>query len=272
MTYPWVGDAVDGGGLVIEVGAVARRNSPLLNVNQLVVRCSASFKTGHNVSPGRRRADVGMDAHEIDAWAGQGLGKHVVAVALVSTNAAGCDLDVGVGDVLLEVCGSAAEPVGGIIVGAVRGELEGLILEIKSENGVGPVTPCESAAGGLVSQDGLDTSIVLGLSLGVAVERSPVGVAVDVAAVARDTSVVDVVAVMRRYDGLHPLGGQLSKDLVDCCQRVPVVGSDGCLKLGNAGDHVAAFDTAGSKTVDPNADNLGSIASKSVDIVGLIRG
>lgn len=170
--------------MVVEVGAIARRNSPLLNVNQLVVRCSASFKTGHNVSPGRRRADVGMDAHEVDARAGQSLGEHVVTVALVSTDATGCDLDVGVGDVLLEVCGSVAEPVGGVVVGAVRGELEGLVLEIESENGVGPVTPCETTARGLVSQDGLDASIVLSLSLGIAVERSPVGVAIDVTAVA----------------------------------------------------------------------------------------
>lgn len=111
-----------------------------------------------------------MDAHKVDARAGQGLGEHVIAVTLVSANAAGCNLDVGVGDVLFEVCCPVAEPIGGIVVGSVRGELEGLVLEIKGENGLGPVAPCEAAAWGLVSQDGLDTSIVLGLSLGVAVK------------------------------------------------------------------------------------------------------
>lgn len=257
--------------MVVEVGAVARRNSPLLNVDQLVVGCSTSFKAGHNVTPGRGRADVGMDAHEVDARAGQSLGEHVVAVALVSANAAGCNLDVGIGDVLLEVCSSVAQPVGGIVVGAVRGELEGLVLEIKGENGVGPVTPCETAARGLVSQDSFDTSIVLGLGLGVAVERSTIGVAVDIAAIARDTAIMDVVAVMGRDDGLHSLGSQLSENFVNCCQGVPVVGSYGRLKLGNAGDHVAAFDTTGTKPVDPNANDFGSIACKSVDVVGLVR-
>lgn len=271
VTYPWVGDVVNGGGLVVEIGGIASRNSPFLNVDQLVVGCSTGFKAGHDVTPGRRRADVGMDAHEVDARAGQSLGEHVVAVALVAANAAGCDLDVGVGDVLLEVCCSVAEPVGGIIVGAVRGELEGLVLDIKSENGRGPVTPCETAAWGLVSQDSLDTSIILGLGLGVAVERSPVGVAVNVTAIARDTAIMDVVAIVGRDDGLHPLGGQLSEDFVDCCQGVPVVGSYGRLKLGNAGDHVAAFDTAGAEPVDPNTNNFGSIAGKSVDVVCLVR-
>lgn len=83
---------------------------------------------------------------------------------------------------------------------------------------------------------------------------------------------MDVVAIMRRDDGLHTVGGQLSKDFVNCCQRIPVVGSNGCLKLRNAGNHVAAFDTTGTKPVDPNANNFGSIASKSVDVVCLIRG
>lgn len=95
---------------------------------------------------------------------------------------------------------------------------------------------------------------------------------VDVAAVARDTAIMDVVAVVGRDDGLHPLCGQLGENFVDCRQRVPVVGSDGCLKLGNAGDHVAAFDTAGAEPVDPNANNFGSIAGKSVDVVCLVRG
>lgn len=213
-----------------------------------------------------------MDAHEVDARAGQGLGEHVVAMALVSADAAGCDLDVGVGDVLFEVCCPVAEPVGGIVVGAVRGELEGLVLEIKGENGVGPVAPCEAAAGGLVSQDGLDTSIVLGLGIGVAVERGAVGVAVDVAAVSRDTAVVDVVAVVGGDDGFHPLCGQLGEDLVNCCEGVPVVGSYGSLKVGNAGNYIASLDAAGAELVDPDADNFGSIAGKSVDVVCLVRG
>lgn len=271
ITYPWVSDVVDGGRLIVKVGAVTSRDTPFLNVDQLVVGCSTSFKAGHDVTPGRRRADVGMDTHEVDARAGQSLGEHVVAVALVSSNAASSNLDVGVGNVLLEVCCSVAKPIGGIIVGAVRGELERLVLEIESENGLGPVAPCETAAGGLVSQDSFDTSIILGLSLGVAVERSPVGVAVDVAAIARDTAIMDVVAVVGRDDGLHPLCGQLGENFVNCCQGVPVVGSNSCLKLRNASDHVAAFDTTGTKPVDPDANNFGAIAGKSVDVVCLVR-
>lgn len=54
VTYPWVGYIINGGGLVVEVGAVTRSNAPFLNVHQLVVGCRTRFKAGHDVSPGRR--------------------------------------------------------------------------------------------------------------------------------------------------------------------------------------------------------------------------
>ncbi len=85
-------------------------------------------------------------------------------MAYVTTDTTRCNLDVGIGNIFLDVLGTTAKPPRGVIISAIIGKLEGLVFDIEGEDGVGPGSPGDAFARRSVCEYGLGSGIELGLS------------------------------------------------------------------------------------------------------------
>jgi hypothetical protein len=270
--------AVDGAGLSIEAILIISGDAPLLDHEELVVVLGSLQLVREEAGPEIGSANIAVDAQDVNGIASDDLVDEVVTVRLVAANATGGDLNRRVTHDLPHGLSTTAEPVARVILRSQRvGLLERLVLEVECQNSLAPLAPSLTRGGRLVGQDVVVASINTGdgLRAGVVVATGVGGigivggklVAVDIAAV-----VAESVAVMRGDDGLDSLVDQLGEHLVQGFENTRVVITNGArLKIVNVGDDVAALLAARADTSDPQADHLGTVVCKSIDVGILIR-
>jgi hypothetical protein len=118
-------------------------------------------------------------------------------MALVPADPSCSDLDIGTLQIVPEVFRAAAQPVGRITIGPTVCELERLVLNIESKDGVRPIPLSSATAGRLIIQDSPNTGTILGLGIAIRAKRRPVCLAIYVTSIATHVAIVDVVPIMR---------------------------------------------------------------------------